>query len=98
MIKTAILVDGGFYRKRAPVLWGKKDPDQRALELATYCNAHINDTHDQKEERYLYRIFYYDCPPLEKAVYHPLKQQNVVFKKSETYKWTIDFFERLKLL
>lgn len=28
-MKTAIMVDGGFYRKRATYLWGKKTPDER---------------------------------------------------------------------
>lgn len=32
-IKTAILVDGGFYRKRAKSLWGNKTPAERANEL-----------------------------------------------------------------
>ena len=31
-IKTAILVDGGFYRKRAKILWGNKTPMERAAE------------------------------------------------------------------
>lgn len=99
MIKTAILVDGGFYRKRAAYLWGKKSPEDRAKELVAYCNAHIKDAHhssEHEEERQLYRVFYYDCPPLEKTVYHPLLKSNVVFKKKETYQWTIDFYEQLK--
>ena len=32
--KTAILVDGAFYRKRAYNLFGDKDPVARAQELA----------------------------------------------------------------
>ena len=93
MIKTAILVDGGFYKKRAALFWGKKTPESRAKELIAYCMAHIND---KQEERSLYRIFYYDCPPLSKTVYHPLLQKNIDFGKSETYHWTNDFFEELK--
>ncbi len=96
MIRTAILVDGGFYRKRAHYLWGKKSPQERAHELSSYCNAHINDSKDAKSERYLYRIFYYDCPPLAKTVYHPFLQKNIDFGKSETFKWTDDFFAALK--
>lgn len=96
MIRTAILVDGGFYRKRAHYLWGKKSPQERAHELSIYCNAHINDSKDAKSERYLYRIFYYDCPPLAKTVYHPFLQKNIDFGKSETFKWTDEFFASLK--
>ena len=43
MSKTAILVDGGFYRKRAAHLWGKKTAEERAKELSAYCHAHMQD-------------------------------------------------------
>ena len=43
MAKTAILVDGGFYRKRAAHLWGKKTAEERAKELNAYCMAHLHD-------------------------------------------------------
>lgn len=94
-MKTAILVDGGFYRKRATYLWGKKDPAKRAAELRAYCSAHLR--HEQKyDDRGLYRIFYYDCPPLGKTVYHPLLKRGVDFRHSETYEWTNNFFSELK--
>ena len=96
MIRTAILVDGGFYRKRAHYLWGKKTPSIRANELSAYCTAHIRDTKELKDERYLYRIFYYDCPPLEKTVFHPLLQKNIDFGKNDTYAWAHTFFKELK--
>lgn len=96
MIRTAILVDGGFYRKRAAYLWGKKAPIDRANELTAYCNAHIGDTKELKYERYLYRVFYYDCPPLEKTVYHPLLKKNIDFGKSDTYSWSNEFYAELK--
>ena len=95
-LKTAILVDGGFYRKRAANLWGKKPPEKRALELIAYCNAHLH--HEQKFDptRSLYRIFYYDCPPLDKTIYHPLLQRGIDFRHSETFAWTVEFFNQLK--
>ncbi len=55
-MKTAILVDGGFYRKRAAALWGVRSAKERAKELIAYCQAHIKN---QGAE--LYRVFYYDC-------------------------------------
>ena len=64
MIKTAILVDGGFYRKRAHAIAGSKTPQERADELEKYCKFHVG-------RRYLYRILYYDCPPLDTVAYHP---------------------------
>ena len=91
MMKTAILVDGGFYRKRATTLWGIKTAEERAKELQAYCQAHIKD---QKSE--LYRIFYYDCAPSDGQAYHPFKQTNINLKKTDTYAWTKTFLDELK--
>ena len=43
MIKTAILVDGAFYRKRAYNLFGDLTPSERAKELEDYCKRHIKE-------------------------------------------------------
>lgn len=96
MVKTAILVDGGFYRKRAKYLWGEKTAEERAKELSAYCQAHLHDK-ASGESRQLYRIFYYDCEPIgRKSVYHPLRKANVDLEKSDTYAWTKVFMEQLK--
>ena len=95
-MKTAILVDGGFYRKRASYLWGKKTAEKRAAELIAYCQAHLKYEQQYDGERGLYRIFYYDCPPLAKTVYHPLQKRGIDFRHSETYEWTNTFFDELR--
>ena len=99
MKKTAILVDGAFYRKRSFYLRGERDPQARANELYAYCMAHIRDDRSESEyheDRELYRIFYYDCPPLQKTVYHPALHRGIDFGKSDTYKWSISFYDELK--
>lgn len=96
MIRIAILVDGGFYRKRARYLWGEKTAEDRAKELNAYCKTHISNS-SKDEQPYLYRIFYYDCAPIgRRSVYHPLNKRNVDLDKSDTYKWTNEFLEQLK--
>lgn len=96
VIKTAILVDGGFYRKRAKYLWGPKSALARADELESYCKSHIYDK-KAHEERYLYRVFYYDCAPTSvKCVYHPLLHKNIQLDKSETFTWSNTFLNELK--
>jgi len=92
-MRTAILVDGGFYRKRAKYHWGDKTPLQRADELIKYCGLHLRDS--REESRTLYRIFYYDCPPLSGNLYDPLAKKTVAMEKSPTYQWTNEFFEAL---
>lgn len=77
------MVDGGFYLKQAKYLFGEKTAKDRADELIEYCYRHLNDNHNghESKRRELYRIFYYDCPPSEKTVYHPLTQQSVNLSK-----------------
>lgn len=92
-MKTAILVDGGFYRRRAQKVYGDKSPEDRANELYDYCKRHLN-SHGSKSE--LYRVFYYDCPPTSKRVYHPFLKSQVDLGKSDLYDWTTKFFDELK--
>lgn len=92
-MKTAILIDGGFYRRRAQKVLGDTTPEKRAMELANYCKRHTK-YHGENSE--LYRIFYYDCPPSSKKIFHPFLQGQVDLAKSDLYKWTIDFYDELK--
>ena len=92
-VRTAILVDGGFYRKRARTLWGNKSPSERADELNDYCYRHLIDNY---ENRYLYRIFYYDCPPSDKNTYNPITQKTVALSKTPEYAWMTEFLKELK--
>ena len=95
MIRTAILIDGGFYRKRAKYLWGEKSAQDRAKEVMAYCQAHLRDK-DGNEDRQLYRVFFYDCEPIGRSVYHPLRKSNVDLDKSETSAWMHSFLEEIK--
>ena len=84
-MKTAIMIDGGFYQKRALSLFGPKSPEERANEIVAYCRRHV------PVEDNLYRIFYYDCRPSDKTVFHPFLQKAVDLKKSEQYRWSSSF-------
>ncbi len=94
-IKTAVLVDGGFYRKRSRSLFGEKTPEQAAKDLHRYCMSLLKDKY---EDRNLYRIFYYDCPPSDKIVYHPLTGKSVNLKQSPEYTWMNEFIKELRKL
>lgn len=95
-MKIAILVDGGFYRRVALYKYGEKNPEERAKELNTYCLAHLNKKPSKSNNEELYRIFYYDCPPIEKQVFNPITKTSVSLKNSPSYIWTNDFFNYLK--
>lgn len=87
--KVAILVDGGFYRKRAQTLFGSKSACNRAEELFNYCLMHLKTKSEKNNPRELYRIFYYDCQPLSGSVYNPISQRNIVLEKTDVYKWSL---------
>lgn len=96
MKRIAVLVDGGFYKKRAKTIFGEKSPEDRANELFTYCIKHIYDPKDPKEtNNELYRIFYYDCYPSKKVVYHPLTKTAIDLQKAPSYSWNMKFFNEL---
>ena len=94
MIRTAIMVDGAFYQKRAKTLFGEKTGQERADELYEYCLRHLRER-SGGQEKYLYRIFVYDCPPSEKTIMHPLTQRSVWLKKTDLYTWTNSFHQAL---
>ena len=90
MDKVAILVDGGFYKKRAKALFGDKSPEARANELVQYCVRHVQGNYDM-----LYRIFYYDCPPADKNIHNPITGKTVNLQKDPLYAWNKEFFKKL---
>lgn len=90
ILVTAIMVDGGFYRQRAYSLFGDKTPEQRADELVEYCKRYIRFAGSN-----LYRIFYYDCHPSDKVVYHPLLQKQINLGKTQQYAWSEAFYTAL---
>ena len=92
-LKTAILVDGGFYRRRAQAVFGDKTAEERAIELVSYCKRHLN-SHGENND--LYRIFYYDCAPSNKRIFHPFLKRQVDLGKTDLYEWTTVFLNELK--
>ncbi len=90
--RTAILIDGAFYRRRAYHLFGDKDPSARADELVSYCMRHLANGGYRNR---LYRIFYYDCPPLSTSLYHPLLQKAIPMDRTDVFTWSEEFYKAL---
>ncbi len=89
--KTAILIDGGFFIKRAQALLSNTDdPVKLANLMYAMAMQHI------KVGRTLYRIFYYDCPPYEKKHHTPIGKKSIDFSKSEVYEFKQKFYSELK--
>lgn len=87
--KVAILVDGDFFircykshlKKQSDDKYKDLNPKKLADNIHTHCLRHIN-----KKNEELYRIFFYDCKPLEKRVHYPHTQKALDLSKSSTYK------------
>lgn len=97
MDTVAILVDGGFYNRRAKAWWGDRPAEESADILHRYCTCHLNHLESGVFVRdKLYRIFYYDCPPMDRNVYHPLLRRDRSMKKEPLYTWMTAFQEELR--
>ena len=88
MIRVAILVDEGYYRKRANRLFGQRLWLNEQQNLKKYCKKHLLQDKTGMDR---YRIFYYDYPPCDKNIYHPFLQRNINLKKSDLYTWMNTF-------
>ena len=95
-MKTAFLVDGGFFLSRCFRLKGPQPPQQVARNLLGMCLGHLRKL--GRRRHHLYRVFYYDCPPLSKKVHHPVNNVAIDFSKTSVAEWRIGFFEELKRL
>jgi len=84
MTKLAIMIDGGFFLKRLKYAYpdaDKNDPKAIADLIFRHALRHTNqrtgtERGPTKKGVYtdydLYRIFFYDCPPIEKKMHQPI--------------------------
>lgn len=95
-MKTAVFIDGAFFLKRfthfCPTK--SKNPVTVANELYTMCMKHLSDKRGLESE--LYRIFYYDCPPLTKKVHYPISKKCLDFSKTDAAIFKNNFINELK--
>jgi uncharacterized LabA/DUF88 family protein len=108
-MRTAFLVDGGFFLHRYQALRPGRSPRDAAADLHWMCNQHLlerrksnagaaNQQTQRRRRSNLYRIFYYDCPPLTKKAHHPITGKPVDFSKTPLAMWRQAFHEELKKL
>lgn len=92
--KVAIMIDGGFFIKRLHYF---TQPDKRnnvdyiVQKISILCNLHA-----RRLGQSVYRIFFYDCPPLENGAHNPLSKRFVSFKNTDQYKFKHELFARLR--
>lgn len=93
MKPIAILVDGGFFLKRFRTCYPNEEysPKNVAKTMYTMLMAHV-------EKENLYRILFYDCPPLEKKAHNPITNKSIDFSKSKPADFRREFHDELKKL
>lgn len=105
-MSTAILIDGAYFVKR----FRNIEPDnaydgRRGAEFAFRCAiAHLvervggsqgrNQQYTRKRD--LYRIFFYDCPPLDKKLHNPITKRSVDFSKSREAEFRLELHQCLR--
>ena len=83
---TGILIDGAYFIKRFRDIEPAHAYDARVAAECAYewAVAHLHeDWHGTPCKRELYRLFFYDCPPLEKKLHNPISGRAVSFGDSD---------------
>jgi uncharacterized LabA/DUF88 family protein len=87
---TAILVDGGFFLRRYRHTFGElSDATKVAQDLFRMCLAHLAN----REQ--LYRILFYDCPPLNKKAHRPVSGRAIDFSKTDAFHFRSELHREL---
>lgn len=97
MQRTAILVDGAFFLARYRKVWGERDAsDARTVAKTVFGMAleHLKALDRPREA--LYRIFFYDCPPLEKVLVRPLSGEAVDFTRTGAAAFRRELHDQLR--
>lgn len=92
---TAILVDGDFFLRCHRRISGQQEPERVAQELHRICLDHLRQKDGTRE---LYRIFFYDCPPVMKKVHNPLTGKALDFSKTPVAEFRLRLHQELRKL
>ena len=93
---TAVLVDAGFFLKRAVHVYGRMEPDQSARRLHSMALGHLNDSQSGERVARLYRIFVYDAPPSGWKGHTPISKRALDYSQTATARWRTAFHDALK--
>lgn len=92
---TAILVDGAYFLHRYRRLHRQNEAaDVVAKNLFTWALRHLDSPEEPR--RQLYRIFFYDCPPLQKKAHHPLSGSAIDYSKTPESRFRLDLHAALR--
>jgi len=106
---TAVLVDGAYFIKRFRRIEPQNAYNaERAADLVhrwaishlssvqSKANGSPTDRRLKPQRRDLYRIFFYDCPPLDIKHHNPITKKAVDFSKSKEALFRVELHARLR--
>jgi uncharacterized LabA/DUF88 family protein len=85
--RTAVLLDGGFVRKRFADLAKRRIA---VTEVRPLADGLLNPL-----EEWLFRIYFYDCAPSENTTTHPISGKTLSLKTTRSYRENTAFQEAL---
>lgn len=97
MLRTAILIDGAFFLARFRKVYSDRDAnDPRVVAKTAFTMAieHIRALDRPKDA--LYRIFFYDCEPLDKVFKRPVSGNDIDFGESAMAHFRWDLHDNLR--
>lgn len=90
MKKTIFLIDGGFFSKLYTQSLNKYPDSEGLINFIRMFNKKYNRSSE------IFRIYYYDCFPLEKRLHYPISNIVNDLKKTTRYKEASTFLNQLK--
>jgi uncharacterized LabA/DUF88 family protein len=96
---TAILIDGGFFLRRFRTCYPSRDsadPQVVAKVAFELALSHLEEKHGTRHD--LYRIFFYDCPPLQKKAHLPISRKAFDFSKTPQSVFRLALHDELRKL
>lgn len=94
-MSAAILIDGAYFIKRFRRIEPHNSYNaERMADMA--CRYALMHLVEKTIKHPLYRIFFYDCPPVEKKMHNPITKRSVDFSKSKEAIFRRELHERLR--
>lgn len=87
---TALLIDGGFFLKRFPLVYRRRDASDPLVVSRTMYEmacAHLHERH---------RLSFYDCPPLTKKAHRPVSRRGIDFSRTDAARFRLALHEQLR--
>lgn len=103
MIKAAILIDGGYFLKRLPVVrrdLDTADPDAVARSIEQLIRSHLEQLNEvylvENVFQLLYRAFYYDARPYDQKAHTPVSKRPIDYARSPQATFRESLFDTLR--